>query len=1178
LLSTWTVTDSTDDPADTGSLRYAILNAPSGTTINFAATVAATVKGPIALTHGALNITTNLDIEGPGAGRLTIDGNKASTVFIVSRGVTATIAGLAIEDGSGASGGGIDNGGTLTVTKCDLGYNSAKDSGGGIFSRGTLTVTDCALGYNSARYSGGGIDSRGMLTVVNSRVSNNKAARGGGIYDEYNGTVTLTGATLLSNSADQGGGIYEENGTVTLTSSTVSSNSAGNKGGGIYEYNGTLTLISSTVARNSAIDSGGGIYSTGTVTLTNATVSGNSAALGDGGGIYGRTVTLTNATVSGNSASQGGGVAANSGTVRSVRLANTIVARNGLTDPPRDGPNVSGVVDSLGHNLIDDTSGSHGWVASDLLNVDPRLAPLGDYGGPTPTMALLVGSPALDGGEASIPGVSVPTLDQRGAIRGRAGLNAGAAPDIGAFEASSSYLVTPAADSKAVGTLRAAVGWANVNVNNNKEDLKPESAAPNTIVFDTKGDFSTPQTITLTGRFGPLTLTNTSTPEAIDGPGASILTVSGGGQVPVLFVSGRGVTATIAGITITHGSGGFGGGIVNLGSTLTLTNSTVSYNSASASGGGIYSVGGELTVTDSTVSNNSAGSSIARGDGGGIYNENGTLTLTNSTLANNSAGGFGGGISNLAKLTLTNCTVAGNSAGQTATKFSVGQGGGLWNGPTGKATLANTIIAGNRFIVPTDKAGKGPDVYGDFDSLGHNLIGDTSDSSGWLGTDLLGVDPRLAPLDNYGGPTPTMALLAGSPALDAGSASIPGVTVPTLDQRGALRGPAGLNAGPAPDIGAFEASSSYLVTTAADSNDVGTLRAAVGWANVNRNNNEQKLASKSPAPNTIVFDTRGAFGAPQTITLSPSLGALTLTNTSTPVTIDGPGASILTVSGGNQVEVVHVIFNVTATIAGLTIARGHSGSYGGGIFNEFGRVTLSNSTVSSSSAEYGGGIKNLGTMTITNSTLSNNSADQGGGIQNLGTLTITNSTVSNNSAGGFGGGISNSATLTLTNCTLSNNVTRFDGGGVSNVGMVTLTNATLSGNSAANGGGFWNGPTGKATLANTIIAGNSLTGSGAKGPDVNGHFNSLGHNLIGDTSGSSGWLKTDLLGVDPRLAPLGNNGGPTQTMALLAGSPAIDAGDVAFVTGPPFPGPPFTDQRGAPRIKNGTVDIGAVES
>src|SRR5262249_57269372 len=141
-----------------------------------------------------------------------------------------------------------------------------------------------------------------------------------------------------------------------------------------------------------------------------------------------------------------------------------------------------------------------------------------------------------------------------------------------------------------------------------------------------------------------------------------------------------------------------------------------------------------------------------------------------------------------------------------------------------------------------------------------------------------------------------------------------------------------------------------------------------------------------------------------------------------------------------------------------------------------------------------------------------------------------------------------------------------NGGGIWNNGTATLTDCTVSGNSANNGGGIAN--YGTATLINTIVAGN-LAGSF---PDVSGAVTSLGNNLIGATDGSFGWVGADLTGsvaqpLDALLAPLGNNGGPTQTMALLPGSPAIDAGSNALAAGL------TTDQRGATRINNGTVDI-----
>jgi hypothetical protein len=139
---------------------------------------------------------------------------------------------------------------------------------------------------------------------------------------------------------------------------------------------------------------------------------------------------------------------------------------------------------------------------------------------------------------------------------------------------------------------------------------------------------------------------------------------------------------------------------------------------------------------------------------------------------------------------------------------------------------------------------------------------------------------------------------------------------------------------------------------------------------------------------------------------------------------------------------------------------------------------------------------------------------------------------------------------------------------------LTLTNATLSGNSASiSGGGIFTSTSALVTaLRNTIIAGNTAPAA----PDVAGTLASQGHNLIGDGTGGSGFAASDLVGtssnpIDPKLGPLQNNGGPTFTMALLPGSPAIGAGDPTDA--------PMYDQRGPgfPRAVNGKIDIGAFE-
>src|SRR5262249_43678776 len=136
----------------------------------------------------------------------------------------------------------------------------------------------------------------------------------------------------------------------------------------------------------------------------------------------------------------------------------------------------------------------------------------------------------------------------------------------------------------------------------------------------------------------------------------------------------------------------------------------------------------------------------------------------------------------------------------------------------------------------------------------------------------------------------------------------------------------------------------------------------------------------------------------------------------------------------------------------------------------------------------------------------------------------------------------------------------------SSSGNLTMTSCTVAGNS---GGGIRN-DSALFTLRNTVVAHNTAD----PGPDVFGSLTSLGHNLIGETDGSTGWVASDRTGTkasppDPRRRPLQDNGGPTATMALLPGSPALDAGDNSA--------PPGTDQRGLPRVVGGAIDIGAYE-
>jgi hypothetical protein len=179
---------------------------------------------------------------------------------------------------------------------------------------------------------------------------------------------------------------------------------------------------------------------------------------------------------------------------------------------------------------------------------------------------------------------------------------------------------------------------------------------------------------------------------------------------------------------------------------------------------------------------------------------------------------------------------------------------------------------------------------------------------------------------------------------------------------------------------------------------------------------------------------------------------------------------------------------------------------------------------------------------------------------------------------GFGaGGIGNGGTLTLTNSTVSGNNATQSGGGIVNFGTLILTNGTVAYNSAGRwAGGISNGAGGSTDLTNTIIGGNTATSSPDCGHPFGIPITSLGFNLISDGSGcdltvvSGDQVGTTATPIDPLLSPLQDNGGLTQTHALLAGSPAIDAasGDCP---------PPATDQRGVARPQGAKCDIGAFE-
>lgn len=686
-------------------------------------------------------------------------------------------------------------------------------------------------------------------------------------------------------------------------------------------------------------------------------------------------------------------------------------------------------------------------------------------------------------------------------------------------------------------------------------------------------------------------------------------------------------TLTVENSTISGSNANFGGAIANSGR-LFVNASTIEGNSGEFRGGGIHNFGqGQATVSNSTFARNLAGPQfvldiVNAGQGGGIDNEAGAVTVINSTFVENNAlfrgaisatnpGAKGGAINNQDRLSVIQSTFTGN------TITADGGGAGIFGKSGATTRLFNSILVDNRVVNSTRR----DDVSGfvSSDSFG-NLTGQRANPAGLfngrgnylVGTSLFPApsmnDPAVAfptelanlfdpqGLRDNGGPTRTIALQAGSFAIDKGFTSLPGFsTLPIVDANGVQlnlannpndqRGGIFPRAYGNPDLGAFEFIPQTLVVTSLADGLNGadpkvTLREAV------------TLANAIAGDNTITFDP----ALSGTITLTQ--GELSLTDTVGTIRILGPGPSRLAIDGNNASR----IFNAngsTAEFAGLTLQNGNAGTgSGGGISSTArlgNRLTVSNVTFKNNRASEGGGIFALD-LIVGGSTFEGNVAEQrGGGIFVAGGhASVFNSTFVRNVARGTassdltsesedvrgGGGIAFERTDgRLENCTFYFNQAVGVGGGIAilrpNTGTIDMVHCTLFGNtvelapqsgfsdtqaqrvsrSQLKGGGLFaqkppagdsNSKSGRIQVINTLIAGNSVAGlvpapeANYGGPSFEGKYevdqngvSRSGNGLVSDHNVIGGNVAS-IFEVNPQttLALLKSNGGPTQTIAL----------------------------------------------
>ncbi len=778
--------------------------------------------------------------------------------------------------------------------------------------------------------------------------------------------------------------------------------------------------------------------------------------------------------------------------------------------------------------------------------------------------------------------------------------------------APATFQVANLLDDGAAGSLRWAINQANAN------------PGADTITFGVAG------TITLGGAQLPVVTGELD----VLGPAGGI-TVSGNNQSRV-FQIGDGAAAHLDRLTITGGREVVGGGLYNGSGTLSLTNCTVSGNISEESGGGLYNASGTLSLTNCTLNGNIANGD-GFSFGAALYSESGTVVMTNCTVTGNSFSDIlapGSLVIADGTLSLTNCTVSGNPAGGVSRNFfgtgvvtltntivaaNVGNassdlGGGIdpasshnLIGTRGSGGLVNGV---NGNLVGVADPGLAPlDFYGGPLPTMALRSGSPAIDAGTSGAGVPATDQRgfaragavdIGAFEFQTGPL-VVNTTNDEVALPQGQLSLRLAVRLANTIAGADTITFGVN-------GTITLSGQALPTITDDLNVVGPA----GGITISGNNQSRIFRT--------IFEADVPPG-----TFTPRrlwLDGLTLINgnVGSLVSLGRGGAvasfGILTVTNctfsNNDADFGGAIFSN----GGLTVNNStftNNTAERGGAIDSFGGLTVNNSTIGGNfSFGPGGGIYSDGTLTVSNSTIAGNSArvnslGGGGGIHSSGTLTVSNSTIAGNSTGGPGGGINSDGTLTVSNSTIAGNSSRFGGGGgIHSSGTLTVSNSTIAGNSSlfAGGGGIWDASN-AATVTNSTIAGNSSlfagggifsfndavhdfllrnsivagnTGPGGAADNLSGPFNpSSSHNLIG-IGGSGGLVNGvngNLVGVaDPRLGPLADNGGPTMTMALLPGSPAINAGDNALV-----PAGVTTDQRGAgfARISVGTVDIGAFE-
>ena len=639
----------------------------------------------------------------------------------------------------------------------------------------------------------------------------------------------------------------------------------------------------------------------------------------------------------------------------------------------------------------------------------------------------------------------------------------------------------------------------------------------------------------------------TTAPLTILGPGTNALTISGG-NARRLLVFGGNTTNRVAGLTLANGFSGNHGAALAISGRTTLENCLLVSNAVVNSFGGAVCVfpGGVVLAPNCVFANNTIyggqGDNIGAGNGGpggggaglggAIFHDGTTLALSGCAFVNNAARGGNGGNGDHNGFV----SDAGGNGGfpNRGTGGAVGQPGGAGGfgggGGGGAGSLNAGFAGGGGGFGGGGGAGGAHGAGGNGGAAGAGGLyggaagGSFSSHSGGGGG---GAGLGGAIFTRTGAVTMVSCSFTGNLATNG----VGGIGSFGLGNGANGQGSGGaiFNFGATFTVGAGNTFSgniassgdanvdgSTLVTTLADAGP-GSLRLAIG------------NAAARPGADTVTFDASLSGG-----TIFLTSGQLDLADPSGALTITATNLSQgMSLDGGDAQRLIFVQPGTTVTLDTITFTHGL--------------------------ADYGGGLYNRGlTMVRRCSFIGNRSVFHGGAIRNdtgSGNLTLEHCTLTRNSAGSNGGAVQNDAgsTLVARHCTIVSNAAAVSGGGLRLFsGPVTLAHCLIAYNTDAGAGPDLN------TVSSPLTAGCNLLRIGTGSTLVDG--------VNGNRAGS------DASPLDPRLGPLQNNGGATLTYSLLPSSPARDAGD------PGFDGTGLTDQRGAARIVNGRVDIGAVEA